>query len=70
MISFRDHQLANIQESELSTTEILGRELLKVKNKNSDLYKKIHKLMMTMKSQDAKIGLDMIKKFKSTLMSK
>jgi len=47
--------------------DILARELAKVKNKKSDIYKQIHKLMMKNDIKSTKKGLEMIKKFKSSL---
>lgn len=54
-------------ETEITAVDILARELFKVKNKDGDIYKRIHKLMMTNDVKNAKKGLELIKKFKYSL---
>jgi len=64
MKTFREY----INEETPGNVDILARELLKVKNKDSSIYKKIHKLMMKGDEKSAVEGLNMIKKFKVSLM--
>jgi hypothetical protein len=58
---------ALLESQTIDSVDHLAAALAKVKNKDSDIYKRIHKLMMSGDTKQADEGLMMIKKFKSSL---
>lgn len=63
MKSFKQY----LDEANITKTDILAKELFKVKNKSHPAYKKAHKLMLKDTDSDSQAGLDIMKQFKSSL---